>query len=132
MPDDELSPFTAREVEKLDAALAFMRQKFAARVTLRDVAKAAGVSPYHFHRRFSKWHGKTPKRVLTELQIEKAQRMLLERRHSLEEVARASGFSHASAMAQRFRLVLGVTPTQWRREQERAGPAAPSAESTPL
>src|SRR5439155_395571 len=44
-----------------------------------EVAAAAGLSPFHFHRLFSTWAGVTPKDFLQCLTLEHVKQLLLER-----------------------------------------------------
>jgi AraC family transcriptional regulator len=82
------------------------------------VAPAAGLSVFHFHRRFTQWAGRTPKAVLTGMQIEHAQALMLEGGLDLAEVARRCGFSHQSHLTTRFREFVGQTPARWLRARQ--------------
>ena len=86
-------PIRPHEVPRLRAAEAFMRERLADSPTLREVAKVAHMSPFHFHRRFSLWAGKTPKALLTECQVARAKELLLANT-PLIEVARRCGWGH--------------------------------------
>ena len=92
--------------------MTFMTREFRRNPRLSEIARVAHFSEYHFHRLFRKRFGKTPKRVLVELQIEEAQRLMLDG-HRPAEAADTAGFSHQSHLSSRFRQVLGVTPGQW-------------------
>ena len=97
--------------------MAYMRKHFR-KATLVDVAADAGVSPFHFHRRFTLWAGRTPKQVMTEMQIEHAKALLLEGKLDLPAVAKRCGFSHQSHFTSRFKLFVGQTPSRWLRARQ--------------
>jgi AraC family transcriptional regulator of adaptative response/methylated-DNA-[protein]-cysteine methyltransferase len=46
--------------------------------SLEEVARVAGMSPYHFQRTFRAWTGVTPKRFIQYLQLGKAKDLLIE------------------------------------------------------
>jgi len=111
-PDD----FAAdEEVGRLLPAFRFMREQFHAGVTLPAIAKTVHLSPFHFHRRFTEQLGITPKHYLFDCQIARAQELLLESGHELEEIAKLCGFAHQSHFTSRFKQATGLTPTRWRR-----------------
>ena len=120
--DDGARPLTDEDVRRLEAALAVMRRRFADGVGLDEVARAAHWSPLHFHRLFRRWHGKTPKQVMTELQIEQAKRMLLAG-EPMKTIARSCGFAHQSHFTARFAMMTTVSPGRWLR-RVRAGTLA--------
>ena len=104
------------EVAALERGMAYIRAHFAARPTLNQVAEAAGVSPFHFHRRFRLHFGQTPLDAIVRLQLDKAQRLLLGA-VALPRIASRCGFCHHSHFTSRFKARTGKTPTQWQREQ---------------
>jgi AraC-like DNA-binding protein len=109
-------PVTAEELARLDAAMAYIRENFAKAPRLPEIARRAGMSPFHFHRRFHLAFGRTPKSVVTELQIAEAKR-LLRAGVRPRDVAERLGFTHQSHFAARFRVAVGATPTRWLRVQ---------------
>jgi len=108
------------EMVQLAAALPYMRTHFARHPSLEEISKTAGVSPFHFHRRFTQLMGITPKHFLLECQIFEARRHLAEGRLPLPAVAHACGFAHQSHFTSRFKQVMGLTPTKWRRYARQA------------
>ena len=82
------------------------------------MAQAVGISPFHFHRRFTQWAGRTPKAVMTEMQIEHAKALMLEGKVELPEVAKRCGFAHQSHFTSRFKLLVGQTPSRWLRARQ--------------
>ncbi len=60
-------------------ALDYLRQNSEARPSLEEIAKAAGLSTYHFQRVFSEWVGISPKTYLEHLQLAHAKPLLKER-----------------------------------------------------
>ena len=115
-------PLDAAEVRRLEAALAFVRENYVKGVTLAEAAAVAGWSPFHFHRVFKQWHGKTAKQVITEMRIEQAKRLILAGQ-PIPKVAAQCGYAHASHLGLRFMMATTESPTRWRR-RVRAGTLA--------
>lgn len=103
---------------KLRKAVAMIDQHIAeeeeGRVALRDVAKAVGMSYFHFSRAFKKSMGMTPTNYIAEQRIESAKKMLQETELPIAEIALRSGFSSQSHFTTSFRRVAGATPRAFR------------------
>src|SRR5688500_13394214 len=120
------TPVSAEEAERFERALVYLREHFRT-ADLKDIAEHVGLSPFHFHRRFTLWAGRTPKTLLTELQMEHARALLLAGVRC-PEVAERIGLAHASHLTHRFKLNHGGdTPTRWLKRQR----VAPVSAATP-
>ncbi|MDB5174740.1 MAG: ybfI [Phycisphaerales bacterium] len=106
------NPIRPEEVPKLEAAMRFVRKNFANGIDLQDAADAAGLSRFHFLRRFKLHFGKTAKAVAAECQIEAAKRLLLSGVRG-DQVAKACGYSHQPHFCSRFVKTVGMTPAAW-------------------
>jgi AraC family transcriptional regulator of adaptative response/methylated-DNA-[protein]-cysteine methyltransferase len=65
-----------RDYRLIAAAIASARHPRGRQPALADFAAAAGLSPFHFQRLFSRWAGLSPKRFLAALTLERAKRSL--------------------------------------------------------
>jgi len=97
---------------RLAAAMAYLEREFRRGPTLPEVARAAHLSPFHFHRLFRQHFHKTPKQVLVELQIAEAKKLMLSG-VPLSKAAKRAGFAQQSHLSTRFKKVTGYTPGQW-------------------
>jgi AraC-like DNA-binding protein len=84
-------------------------------IRLKDVAKAANLSPFHFHRSFALVFRETPHQYLTRHRLEKAARLLRSTEMSVTEVGLETGFESAAAFSDVFRRYHGVPPLRYRR-----------------
>ena len=82
---------------------------------LEQVARAACLSPYHFHRAFRQVFAKTPHQYRTELRLAKARRLLEGGEQSVTEVAAAVGFESLPSFSTLFRRSFGVPPAAVRK-----------------
>jgi AraC family transcriptional regulator len=83
-------------------------------VKLADAARAACLSPYHFHRQFRRLFGETPHRYLTRQRLERARLLLTQDKQSILEVCLASGFESPASFSLLFRRHFGLSPRQFR------------------
>ena len=117
-------PVGDEERRRLQVAMAFLAGNWRGVIneTLDRASRAAGMSRFHFHRRFRVCFGRTPKAVVTERQIEEAKR-LMRAGVALADVADRCGFAHQSHLTQRFKQIVGTTPAAWaRREDQNESP----------
>ena len=103
---------------KVAAAHRYVARRFRDNPTLREVADAAGISPFYLLRQFRRYYGKTPKQLATELQVGEVQRLILAGRE-MREVFRQVGFSTQTYLSARFKQVVGKTARVWLREQRK-------------
>ncbi len=89
-------------------------------ISLGAVARAACLSPFHFHRGFTGAFEETPHSYLTGLRLAQAREMIASGTSVLEACV-AVGFSSPSAFSRLFRKRLGYTPFAVRREFARSG-----------
>ena len=67
---------------------------------------------------FKKYTGKTFKQYLVDLRLQNAEKMLLETRQSISQIAQDTGFSDERRFIENFKQQDGVTPGAYRRQQE--------------
>jgi AraC-like DNA-binding protein len=84
--------------------------------TLEELAKQAGLSRTLLAERFRRTMGDTPLSYLRSLRVQKAMTLLSEADHSLEQVARAVGFSDAFSFSKVFKKIVGQSPSAFRRQ----------------
>ena len=127
VPCQEAAGITPDQQKRLSRAMNYIKAHFAKHPRLEEIAGEAGLSPFHFHRLFRKCYGRTFKQVLTSLQVEYAQKLLLAGVPT-REVGNRSGFANQSHFTSRFKSVAGITPAAWRR-QKRSAPSQSQAQN---
>jgi AraC-like DNA-binding protein len=89
-------------------------------VSLAAVARAAGLSLFHFHRSFTQAFQETPHTYLTRLRLARARR-LVQTGASVLSASVAVGFSNPSAFTRLFRLHYGELPSAVKGKLARSG-----------
>lgn len=84
-------------------------------LTLKALAAASYLSPFHFARLFKKLTGSTPHNYLAGVRAVRAQLLLAETELSVTEVGARVGYLSASHFTKAFRLATGTTPREFRK-----------------
>jgi AraC family transcriptional regulator len=109
---------------KLQTVLSLLQRDLAAEFRLAQLARAAGLSEYHFSRAFKQSTGLSPSRFFIRLRMERARRLLRETDASIIDIGLQLGYASPSHFAQVFRAEAGVTPTRYRESGLRAAPGS--------
>ena len=96
----------------VDSTLAAIHRRFRDRLTVDDLAAAAGLSPFQLIRQFKRVTGMPPHAHLIRARLDAALR-LLQHDVSLADAALASGFYDQSALTHAFKRTFGITPGQY-------------------
>lgn len=85
-------------------------------LTLKALAAASYLSPFHFARLFKKLTGSTPHNYLAGIRAARAQLLLAETELSVTEIGSRVGYLSASHFTKAFRLATGTTPREFRKD----------------
>jgi AraC family transcriptional regulator len=100
---------------RLRRVLDYIESHLADDLPLADLAAVAGTSEHWFVERFRRSVGDPPHRYVLRQRVERARRVLGDRRRkcSVIEAAAESGFANASHFARVFRRFTGVSPSRF-------------------
>jgi AraC-like DNA-binding protein len=98
---------------KIDEARRLLDDEYAGEHSLAGLARATGMSPYHFARIFRELTGQPPHRYLVRRRLEAAAARLREGA-SVTDTCYAVGFADLSHFVHAFRAAYGMAPSQWR------------------
>jgi AraC-like DNA-binding protein len=84
-------------------------------LTLKALAAASYLSPFHFARLFKKLTGSSPHNYLAGIRAAKAQLLLAETDLSVTEIGTRVGYLSGSHFTKAFRIATGATPREFRK-----------------
>lgn len=92
----------------------YMEENLGQKISLDDCARAAGLSRYHFSRRFKKYLGMGPMKFLGALRISRAKVLLASGKLNVSEVAFKVGANAVSTFCTQFKRFTGMSPNNYR------------------
>lgn len=101
-------------IARVTAAVRLMEDRGAHPLPLADLAKAAGLSVFHFLRTFEDLIGLTPHQYLMRQRLRRAAIRLLSGPGKILDTALDSGFGDVSSFNRAFRAEFGVSPRAYR------------------
>lgn len=115
-----------RYARLVDRARELMSSRHSERISLRLLARDAGLSPFHFARIFRELEGTPPHRYLSGVRLRCAARLLRDGA-SVTEACFASGFENLSHFIRMFSRRFGSTPSRFtgRRVESAEGRSSP-------
>lgn len=84
-------------------------------IGLKDIAAAACLSPFHFHRSFTQAFRETPHQYLTRHRLDFAAHLLRRTKMSITDVGLEVGFETPASFSDLFRRHYRMTPSDYRR-----------------
>ena len=84
-------------------------------LTLKELAAASYLSPFHFARVFKKLTGSSPHNYLANIRATRAQLLLAETDLSVTEIGARVGYLSGSHFTKAFRIATGATPREFRK-----------------
>jgi transcriptional regulator GlxA family with amidase domain len=87
------SPKSEPKSDRIQSALAYAKRNLASPLTVKQLANAAHLSPRQFSRAFRAETGQSPAKAVENLRVETARLMMEQSRHSIDVIARQTGFA---------------------------------------
>lgn len=115
-PSDNLRPSTGLAPWRLKQITELMERQMSEGVSVDELAKIAGLSTHYFLRAFTASTGQTPHQWLSLKRIEHAKKLLGGTSLPITDISMDLGFSSPAHFSGRFRQMVGVTPSAWRKE----------------
>ena len=99
---------------RIRRSVELMHAQLAADLSLKEIAAASYLSPFHFARVFKKLTGATPHAYLAALRTARAQLLLANPELSVREIGALVGYASPSHFTKAFRQATGLTPRAFR------------------
>lgn len=102
----------------INLAQDYITQNIKNKIKLKDLARLAGFSQFHFHRIFKDTVGETVNNFVIRQKLERALALMRSNRSAmLTEIAMESGFHSSSDFSRTFRRYFGLSPKHWDRQK---------------
>ena len=101
-------------INRVEAIKAFIENNLDDDLSLEKVSNMAAMSPYHFHRNFSKHVGKSLGAYVRGLRLEKAANLLKDGCAEIKEVAYEAKYSEVASFHRAFTSKFGCAPGVYR------------------
>src|SRR6202021_182579 len=103
---------------RINRVIDYLRGNLDRQVKLKELARVACLSEFHFHRIFGAVSGETLNNFTNRLRLEKAARLLRYSVQSLTDIALDCGFSSSATFSRAFRSGYDTSPSQFRKSGE--------------
>ncbi len=108
---DQRDDATQHYIERMNRAVDYVMQHLESNIKLDDVAAAAHISPFHFHRIFKALFGETLNQFIKRVRLERSLKLLAHNKSkNLTHIATACGFNSLSDFSRSFKQRYGVAP----------------------
>ena len=104
----------AHKDEMVRQAQAYLEENYAQPFNVESFAQSYSISKRTLIRRFNNALAMPPNSYLQSIRIERAQKMLEESQHNVEQVMNLVGYEDASSFRRLFRKKTGLSPTEYR------------------
>lgn len=105
----------ARGDSRMATARQRMESELGQRLTLEELAEGAGLTKYHFCRRFGEETGYSPMRYLQQLRVRRACELLNGTDRPVQDIAMEVGFEDPGHFSRVFTTLIGRSPRSYRR-----------------
>src|SRR5262249_4762523 len=85
------------------------------RLFIRDIAREARMSPFHFIRQFEALFGLTPHQFRIQLRLDRAKLLLARGHYSVTDVCMEVGFTSLGSFSDLFTRRVGMSPSAYQR-----------------
>jgi len=92
-----------------------MKKHLSETITLKQLAEASNLSPYHFLRSFKSVYSRTPFQYLTDMRLKRACKLLRDTELPTAEIITECGFENASSFIRLFKKKFNTTTTAYRK-----------------
>lgn len=110
---DKADLSTHKNIYLLKNVLNYIESHYAEKITLKELAKTAGMSPKYFCHFFFEMTGRTPIDYVNYYRIERACYQLVNSEHSITDTAMLCGFNDVSYFIRTFKKYKGKSPKQY-------------------
>jgi AraC-type DNA-binding domain-containing proteins len=99
----------------------YIESHLSEKIRLSGIAQELGVSEYHFHRIYRTNGAETLNQFITRIKMERsAIYLVVNKKMTITEIAFGYGYNDSSSYNRAFRKHFGVSPTAFRKQQDKS------------
>ena len=106
---------SARNYKTVEKVIGFIEENYQKKLSLKDMASNAFLSPYHFSRIFKLCTSHPPMRYLNMYRIGKAKELLADENLSSADIAELVGFNDPYYFSAIFKKLEGISPSRYKK-----------------
>ena len=112
---DVVGDLKLKDEPLLAEVFGFIEEHYRERISLKEVARAVGLTPGHLTTVVGRKTGRTVLEWISERRMAEARRLLVQTDLAIEEVGHGVGYGDTSYFVRHFKRAHGTTPLSWRR-----------------
>jgi AraC-like DNA-binding protein len=109
-------PIKPEQSSRISQILHYLHLNYSDTITLNDLAARFYISPYYLCREFKRYTNSTIIHYVNNLRIIQAQRLFQETDKTITDISREVGFSNVTHFNRIFKSLLGMSPSQSRKQ----------------
>lgn len=113
--DDKAYKLRVEKLNKINKAIEYINENYTDDISTEFLSETVHISVWHFCRLFKELTGKTPKRYINDIRIEKACGLIKNTDMTITEIAGCCGFNDMNYFSRYFKLRMGTSPTKYRK-----------------
>ncbi|MCM8530970.1 MAG: helix-turn-helix domain-containing protein, partial [Lentisphaeraceae bacterium] len=98
----------------------YICQNFKKQIRQEDLAEISGLSVSQMQRRFRSVYGESPVKMINQIRVDEAKKLLKNDVYDLNWIAVQTGYSAASFFSTQFKQFTGMTPREYRKQWQQA------------
>jgi AraC family transcriptional regulator len=106
-------------IDKIQQSIEYIENNLSEKLSLDDIAKAAFISKYYYHRLFHNIAGQPVMEYVRKRRLTEAARELLMGKEKIVDIALKYQFSSQEAFSRAFRKMFNISPSELRKKQQR-------------
>jgi AraC family transcriptional regulator len=106
--------------KRIDKIIKYIHENLDGNLSLEHLSGIACFAPYHFHRIFQSIQGKTLKKYIRKVKLQRSTRQLIESEMLIERIAKKAGYDNIDSFIRRFTEDYGLSPKLYRKQAKLA------------
>ena len=111
-------PLSKQDITYIRQAKTILDENYDKHITIPQLARQSGINEAKLKEGFKELYGNSIHTYLQQLRLEKAKQLLLTTSMPITDITYHIGYSHVTHFTTLFKKEVGLTPTEWRKENK--------------